>query len=428
MAAWHSWLLLLVSSSCICRIATSSEEQTVSVEVGTDASVTETNQGADGENTAPAPEPAEFRQVPGPPPQQFWVTFENDSPETVELYYDDGRDGKLQGHMGPHETLRIGTYVGHQFYYRRPGQRQKMYMSTMESIKTVYKFVDEETRDREAAELRVEKEQFIQRYKNETGRRWLHMYPRPPPGLPFLPTEHIGQITRITSKYSHFHCYPPSTSDEDMAKCRDDKELNFEWKVVSVEPKVLELGGDRFLSDFEIEHIKTVATPLLQRSVTGAGGYENKARTSSNAWVKRSMSDVLDWIFHRIADVVKVDEAHLWDTIGSESVQVVHYAIGQEYKSHHDWRVNRLQTRFATFLMYLTDMASPEAGGETEFPRVKDEEGNTLKVHPGKGRCAIFYDMLEDGNVDDLTLHAALPVKEGEKWLANVWIWDPNFS
>ena len=217
-------------------------------------------------------------------------------------------------------------------------------------------------------------------------------------------------------------------NDEDINKCRETRELNFEWEVLSVTPKVLELRGDRFLSDFEVEHIKDVATPLLHRSVTGAGGYENKARTSSNAWVKRSMSDVLDWIFLRIADITNVDEAHLWDTIGSESVQVVHYEVGQEYRAHHDWRTNRLQTRFATLLMYLTDMASPDAGGETSFPKVKDDDGNVLKVHPGKGRVVIFYDMLEDGNVDDLTLHAALPVKEGEKWLANVWIWDPNFS
>merc|ERR1711933_357548 len=109
----------------------------------------------------------------------------------------------------------------------------------------------------------------------------------------------------------------------------------------------------------------------------------------------RSMSDVLDWIFRRLADVVNVSESHLWDTIGSESVQVVHYDVGQEYKAHHDYRTNRLQTRFATFLIYLTDMESPNAGGET------------LKVHPGKGRAAMFYSLMEDGNVDKLTLHAA---------------------
>ena len=36
----------------------------------------------------------------------------------------------------------------------------------------------------------------------------------------------------------------------------------------------------------------------------------------------------------------------------------------------------------------------------------------------------LFYSMLEDGNEDDLNLHAALPVKEGENWLANFWVWD----
>ena len=198
--------------------------------------------------------------------------------------------------------------------------------------------------------------------------------------------------------------------------------------MLSVEPKILELGGDKFLSDFEIEHMKEIATPLLKRSTTGQAKFETDIRTSSQAWVKRSMSDVMDWIFRRLADTVKVDESHLWDTIGSEKVQVVHYGVGQQYKAHHDWKSNRLQTRFATFLIYLTDMISPTAGGETEFPKVRDENNDTLKVHPGAGRAAMFYNMLEDGNVDDLTLHAALPVNEGEKWLANVWIWDPNFS
>ena len=36
----------------------------------------------------------------------------------------------------------------------------------------------------------------------------------------------------------------------------------------------------------------------------------------------------------------------------------------------------------------------------------------------------MFYNLLEDGNGDDLALHAAQPVHSGEKWLANFWIWD----
>ncbi len=45
----------------------------------------------------------------------------------------------------------------------------------------------------------------------------------------------------------------------------------------------------------------------------------------------------------------------------------------------------------------------------------------------GKGSAVVFYNLLADGNGDDLTFHAALPVLHGEKWLANFWVWDPKF-
>jgi prolyl 4-hydroxylase len=51
-----------------------------------------------------------------------------------------------------------------------------------------------------------------------------------------------------------------------------------------------------------------------------------------------------------------------------------------------------------------------------------------LKVHPGKGSAVLFYNLLADGNVDELTLHAATPVVHGEKWLANFWVWDPEMK
>ena len=49
-----------------------------------------------------------------------------------------------------------------------------------------------------------------------------------------------------------------------------------------------------------------------------------------------------------------------------------------------------------------------------------------FKVAPKKGHAVLFYNLLEDGNGDDLALHAALPVHHGEKWLANFWVWDPK--
>ena len=40
-------------------------------------------------------------------------------------------------------------------------------------------------------------------------------------------------------------------------------------------------------------------------------------------------------------------------------------------------------------------------------------------------QAVLFYMLLPDGNSDDLTQHAALPVIKGEKWMSNLWIWDP---
>ena len=112
--------------------------------------------------------------------------------------------------------------------------------------------------------------------------------------------------------------------------------------------------------------------------------------------------------------------------VGAEALQMVHYEVGQGYSPHHDWgsfwvRDGDVGSRFATVLLYLTDQASPDAGGETCFPHVDE-----LALHPGKGSAILFYSVHPDGNMDEKSLHASLPVKEGEKWISNVWIWDPH--
>lgn len=76
-----------------------------------------------------------------------------------------------------------------------------------------------------------------------------------------------------------------------------------------------------------------------------------------------------------------------------------------------------------SFLIYLNNQSHPNAGGETVFPLA--DEGEGFKIHPGEGSVVFFYNLLKDGNGDELTIHTALPVLEGEKWVANLWIWDP---
>jgi hypothetical protein len=78
-------------------------------------------------------------------------------------------------------------------------------------------------------------------------------------------------------------------------------------------------------------------------------------------------------------------------------------------------------SRFATILLYLNDVPK---GGETSFPRwLNGETTEILKVTPEPGKAILFYNQLPDGNYDERSEHAALPVIEGEKWLANLWVW-----
>jgi prolyl 4-hydroxylase len=77
-------------------------------------------------------------------------------------------------------------------------------------------------------------------------------------------------------------------------------------------------------------------------------------------------------------------------------------------------------SRFATLLLYLNDGME---GGETSFPKWRNAHSSeALHVKPEKGKAVLFYSLLPDGNYDDLSEHAALPVKQGEKWLANLWV------
>ena len=80
--------------------------------------------------------------------------------------------------------------------------------------------------------------------------------------------------------------------------------------------------------------------------------------------------------------------------------------------------------RFSTLLLYLNEGME---GGETEFPRwVNGHTREGLRVTPKRGKAALFYSFLPDGNMDDLSQHSANPIISGEKFLMNLWVWDPE--
>ena len=151
-----------------------------------------------------------------------------------------------------------------------------------------------------------------------------------------------------------------------------------------------------------------------------------------------------DTIFRRVADLLKIDEHLMRDRIPDdaedddslptnerivEAMQLVRYDEGQEYSPHHDFAYppisNRYQPkRFATVLMYLS--GADVEGGETVFPKsVTTNKHDGLKVKPQSGKALVYYNVLPDGNMDDLSQHGGSKVKSGVKYLASIWVWDP---
>jgi prolyl 4-hydroxylase len=317
--------------------------------------------------------------------------------------------------------------------------------------------------ERESYDMWVRTLQFNELYRNTTGRSYLANYLRPPPQHFMWRADYFGQQHSITTKETHFFEEPPKELLEPisasgkkrrfapdapriLSKYREPGDLNLTLTVISVVPRAFQI--DNFLSPVEVDHITELASGI-KLSLSGTGESEpdeiqlneketvsnvKKTRTSYNSWVKRETSPMIDAIYRRAADLLRIDEALLRkrdkgeiperdDYLGTlaEDLQLVNYKVGQEYTSHHDFgyarigkrRADAQGARFATLLLYLNEGM---IGGETSFPRwVNAETFRELKVTPVVGKAILFYSQLPDGNLDDFSQHAALPVIDGEK-------------
>ncbi|HSB21536.1 MAG TPA: 2OG-Fe(II) oxygenase [Burkholderiaceae bacterium] len=187
-------------------------------------------------------------------------------------------------------------------------------------------------------------------------------------------------------------------------------------------PRLVVFGG--LLSDDECEQMIELARPRLARSETvhnPSGGSEvHDSRTSHGMFFERGESTLIDRIERRIAALVN------WPVENGEGLQVLHYRPGAEYKAHHDYFdpaqpgtptiLQRGGQRVGTVVMYLN---TPQRGGGTAFPDVGVEVG------PMRGNAVFFsYDR---PHVVTRTLHAGMPVLEGEKWVATKWLREREF-
>ena len=158
---------------------------------------------------------------------------------------------------------------------------------------------------------------------------------------------------------------------------------------------------------------------MVWDEASGAGRLDPSRSNSAIELRVTDMDVVTEAIRARISRSVKLPVPIF------EPPQVMQYAVGQEFRPHHDFLdpnqpgtaadLARRGQRIATFLIYLNEDFE---GGETEFPKAGiSHRGST-------GDALFFANITPAGAPDPLTLHAGTPPTKGEKWIFSQWIRD----
>jgi prolyl 4-hydroxylase len=142
---------------------------------------------------------------------------------------------------------------------------------------------------------------------------------------------------------------------------------------------------------------------------------EDDYRTSYSGDVDR-LDPVVRSVERRFYDLLGIDDS--W----GETIQGQRYHPGQQFKQHCDWfdvtqpywRTESAQggQRSWTGMVYLNEV---EEGGTTEFTRIG------VTVPPQAGALLLWNNNLPDGTVNWDTMHAALPVVRGAKYVITKW-------
>lgn len=183
---------------------------------------------------------------------------------------------------------------------------------------------------------------------------------------------------------------------------------------------------ERLLMPDECEALIALSRGRLARSpvVNPDTGDENliDARTSMGAMFQVGEHPLIETLEARIAAVTGVPVEQ------GEGLQILNYKPGAEYQPHYDFfnpqrpgEARQLRVggqRMATLVIYLNDVP---AGGATAFPKLG------LRVNPVQGNAVFFAYLGEDGTLDERTLHAGLPVEQGEKWIATKWLREASY-
>lgn len=185
---------------------------------------------------------------------------------------------------------------------------------------------------------------------------------------------------------------------------------------LSISPKVA-VARALFTPD-ECAHIMALSAPKLVPSVvvdpTTRREIPHPIRTSEGTVLGPIQQDlVIHALDRRIAAVTssRVEQG--------EPLTVLRYAPEQQYRLHHDCLPGEANQRVVTAIVYLNHDYD---GGATQFPAIDTQfQGRT-------GDAILFANTRADGQVDERSRHAGLPVTRGEKWICTRWIRARDFD
>lgn len=183
---------------------------------------------------------------------------------------------------------------------------------------------------------------------------------------------------------------------------------------------------DGVLSADLCRHIVAIAKPKMSRAqVSGQAGLRvSHGRSNSRTWVRHDTDELVYDAVSKVAAIVGLPLVY------AESLQVIHYGTGQEYRPHFDAYdlatekgqryCQRAGQRLITALVYLTDV---EAGGATGFPNLGFE------VAPRCGKLLIFHNCFPGTTIrDPKTYHQGKPPTRGGKWAFNLWFHERRYQ
>jgi predicted 2-oxoglutarate/Fe(II)-dependent dioxygenase YbiX len=162
-----------------------------------------------------------------------------------------------------------------------------------------------------------------------------------------------------------------------------------------------------FITPEERKHIVEKAKNNLEPSMISANSNKDETiRKSETAWLGRE-DPVIDAVIHRCLQYIDRPVENC------EHLQVLRYQPGGFYKPHQDCIDDGPNPRLYTFILALNDEYE---GGETIFPNL----GKEYKLRAGD---ALFFDTLDNYELEtSKALHGGKPVKNGEKWICNLWV------